>query len=703
MRIIIKSIFAVLSASLAVFIAPAVYASGSEGVVVLYELKIGVDLKARAMHGTGLLTLKQGAKELRLIMRSNGALDRVYQGNDNVPYKSTKRNGVTEYLVTGLKADERLGVDFHGVFPDMEAAKKDIKRGVSFVDDGVMGEEGAFLPSSSYWFPREEDSIARYDLQAAMPYGFGGVAEGEPAPVPVEDKGEGRAVNRWRPEAPLTGLDLVVGRYFVEHETHKGIDLYTFFFKRDAALTRLYMDKTKAYLDMYEEMMGRYPFKKFAVVEGILPTGYGMPSFTLLGSSVIRLPFIPDTSLGHEIAHNWWGNSVFVDDLSGNWSEAITTYTADYLYAESKGKAEAKDFRLSKLRGYRNFAGDNPIALNAFSDATAAQSRSVGYNKGAMVFHMLRRTVGDKAFFSGLKRFYEDRVFKKTRWDDIRRAFEKASDRDLGWFFEQWLGRSEGPELSLSDVSMLKTGETFAVRFIITQKRPAYIMTLPMVFTDERGKETLKEIKVSTERETISLELEKRPVSLEVDPAYDNFRVLGRGEMPPSLGAVLGSRDAVVILPSSKDAVGKYAGAGDMISKDFGLAVMSDSAPGIDDIIRKRPALILGGKGENLAFDMMEKDLPPYIRAGKGWFALNGEAFDLDAGSGVAVAFKNPRNPENTQAVFMGSGDASSVLEKAKKLRYFSQESYIVIRDGKTSIKGLVSSENALKHVFNER
>ncbi|NIR14150.1 MAG: M1 family metallopeptidase, partial [Desulfobacterales bacterium] len=62
-----------------------------------------------------------------------------------------------------------------------------------------------------------------------------------------------------------------------------------------------YLAYSKKYLEMYEEMLGPYPFQRFAVVENILPTGYGMPTFTLLGRQVLKLPFIPETSLGHEV------------------------------------------------------------------------------------------------------------------------------------------------------------------------------------------------------------------------------------------------------------------------------------------------------------------------------------------------------------------------------------------------------------------
>jgi hypothetical protein len=68
--------------------------------------------------------------------------------------------------------------------------------------------------------------------------------------------------------------------------------------------------------------------------------GFGFPSYTLIGGTVLRLPFIIHTSLGHEIAHCWWGNGVLVDDDGGNWSETLTTYVADYLYQEKKSEID---------------------------------------------------------------------------------------------------------------------------------------------------------------------------------------------------------------------------------------------------------------------------------------------------------------------------------------------------------------------------
>jgi hypothetical protein len=68
-----------------------------------------------------------------------------------------------------------------------------------------------------------------------------------------------------------------------------------------------------------------------------------MPSFTLLGSRVIRLPFILYSSYPHEILHNWWGNSVYVDYARGNWSEGLTSYLAESITLDGLTQTDLAD------------------------------------------------------------------------------------------------------------------------------------------------------------------------------------------------------------------------------------------------------------------------------------------------------------------------------------------------------------------------
>src|SRR5258708_28852397 len=85
-------------------------------------------------------------------------------------------------------------------------------------------------------------------------------------------------------------------------------------------------------------LLGPYPYSKFALVENFWETGYGMPSFTLLGEQVIRFPFILHSSYPHELLHNWWGNGVFVDLAGGDWCEGLTTHLPVHLLSEQRAK-----------------------------------------------------------------------------------------------------------------------------------------------------------------------------------------------------------------------------------------------------------------------------------------------------------------------------------------------------------------------------
>ena len=131
---------------------------------------------------------------------------------------------------------------------------------------------------------------------------------------------------------------LVGGPLHMHRDTAAGTDIAVYLHEQDDALARKYLDATGRYLAMYQSLIGPYPYSKFALVENFWETGLGMPSFTLLGPQVIRFPFILHSSYPHEILHNWWGNSVFVDYAQGNWSEGLTAYLADHLLQEQRGE-----------------------------------------------------------------------------------------------------------------------------------------------------------------------------------------------------------------------------------------------------------------------------------------------------------------------------------------------------------------------------
>jgi len=91
------------------------------------------------------------------------------------------------------------------------------------------------------------------------------------------------------------------------------------------------------------------------------------------------------------------------------------------------------------------------IPLSSFTGRTDRATSAIGYGKSAMVFHMLRKTVGDEIFFSSLKRFVEKNSFKSASWAEVREAFEVGYGKNLDWFFRQWVDEKGAPELEIKD------------------------------------------------------------------------------------------------------------------------------------------------------------------------------------------------------------------------------------------------------------
>ena len=208
----------------------------------------------------------------------------------------------------------------------------------------------------------------------------------------------------------------MANRFVKQHVDWEGIEISTYLFPEDASLADQYLKATKEYLQFYIALLGPYPFRKFAVVENFFPSGIGLPSFTLLGSRIIKRGYTQPYSLGHEIVHSWFGNSIFNDFQTGNWVEGITTYLANYYYEEQHNHSDqAIANRRRMFFEYSLYAtSPNEYPLVQFHHKETQLDNAIGYQKAAMVFHMLRRELGDQKFFFGI-RFLGKRLERKLR------------------------------------------------------------------------------------------------------------------------------------------------------------------------------------------------------------------------------------------------------------------------------------------------
>lgn len=261
-----------------------------------------------------------------------------------------------KYSVTLAAGVKEFVLRYHGkIDHPVQQPGEEYARSFSYTP-GTISSEGVFLANSTVWYPQFSDYLVSFQLNIQTPIDWQAVSQGE---LVQDQQSDSVRHTVWEEKQPQDDIYIVAGRFQRYTQTTSKVDAMVYLRNADASLAQKYLDATAQYIAMYNKLLGPYPYSKFALVENFWETGYGMPSFTLLGSKVIRLPFILHSSYPHEILHNYWGNGVFVDYAQGNWSEGLTAYLADHLINEQKGKSE--EYRRDVLQKYADFVGKEKI------------------------------------------------------------------------------------------------------------------------------------------------------------------------------------------------------------------------------------------------------------------------------------------------------------------------------------------------------
>lgn len=529
----------------------------------------------------------------------------------------------------------------------------------------ATASEGTFLPAASQWYPQLRGQMNGYLVTIELPQGQRGLVPGR---LIEESENGGRYRARFEFAHPAEGIDLIAGPYQVETRSIRTaagtpLALRTYFHPQIAALATGYLDSVKDYIDLYERLIGAYPYTEFSIVSSPTPTGFGMPTLTYLGIDVLRLPFIRTSSLGHEILHNWWGNGVYPDYQHGNWSEALTTFMADYAYREREGAEAARRMRLEWLRDFSAVPAGTDRPLAEFTSRTHGASQIVGYDKGAMIFLMLRDLIGGAAFEQGIQRLWRDYRFRSASWDDLRRSFEAASGRDLSAFFAQWLRRAGAPQVRIATAALSGAGGR-EVQLTLAQAEPAYSMRVPVTIRTEGGAET-RVLDLSGSRANFSLELNARALALELDPDLQLFRRLNAGEAPPILRQVMLDPAAITV------------GAG--LS---GAAL--DAARSLADALSDHPARMRSVAQTPAGVPLLIIGLSSDI---EGWLSRAGLPGrpGLPRGKGSAMVW-TAALPQGKSMMVVEARDAQAIAALVRPLPHYGRQSYLVF-DGSAMIE----------------
>jgi hypothetical protein len=529
---------------------------------------------------------------------------------------------------------------------------------------GLIEARGVYLAGSTYWVPRVDDALVTYTLAVEVPAGWRSVSQGERT---ASERSPAGVSERWSVTTPTEEVHLIAAP-FTEYSRDAGaVKAMAFLRKPDKALADRYLDATAQYLEMYRGLLGPYPYSKFALVENFWETGYGMPSFTLLGEQVIRFPFILHSSYPHELLHNWWGNGVFVDS-GGNWCEGLTAYLADHLIAEQRGQgAEHRRAILQRVTDY--VTPENDFPLTRFRSRYNAVTEAIGYGKTAMVFNMLREKVGDTQFTKALQQFYRDNRFRPASFDDIRKSFEAVSGLDLRSYFDQWIKDVGTPELKLEQATVQGARLTIALSQV--QAGRPFALDVPVVIETNQGVET-KTLSMPADKARVeaSFDLKGPARRVEIDPQFQLYRRLSPLEIPPSLSKAFGAKKVLIVL--SAQSASRYAGLAKAWARD-GVETVMDSE--INALPSDRAVWLFGER--NKFAPVVADALKPYgASLDAAGLRTSSTAHDAAGRSLIAVA-RHPANPDSVVVALTASSEAAAEA-LARKLPHYGKYSWLV-------------------------
>ena len=283
-------------------------------------------------------------------------------------------------------------------------------------------------------------------------------------------------------------------------------------------------------IEFFADKVAAYPYEKLSLIVGATRYG-GMENSgaivftsslfnrnsTAGTSKTYGVPFGNVTLIAHEIAHQWFGDSVTESTWSDLWlSEGFATYFAGLFVQRYESEeafqrymrdASASVFAYEKKKRVPIFDRDTESLMDLLNPNN--------YQKGAWVLHMLRSNLGDDVFFRGIRAYYESHKNSVASTEDLRVALEKASGKDLRAFFARWVYDSGHPQYELKWFWLGKK----ELRVVLTQKQPgnAFVDPIHLTISTAKGKRDVV-LKPTGKLFIERIPLRDSPIKLDLDP-----------------------------------------------------------------------------------------------------------------------------------------------------------------------------------------
>ena len=403
-----------------------------------------------------------------------GRVARIHKGQlETLTYRYDEQE-IQIYLPEELTEGDTVELELNYIaFPDRNsgegsAAITDTK-GLYFIDpmDTISGKPTMLWTQgetqhSSKWFPTIDRPNERltHNIWLTVPDSLVSVSNGRLAGQ--EKLGNGMRKDHWKmdlPHAPYL-VAIAVGDFAKVTASHGDLPLGYYVekdFEKGAAKV---FASTPQMIGYFEKTLGvPFPWQKYdqIVVRDFVSGAMENTTASIFMEELLldereALDSEWDYIIAHELFHQWFGDLVTAESWSNlTLNEAFANYS-EYLWNAHRYGQDQADLKLVvEKEGYFAEAETDPKKLIRFNYADAEDLFDAhSYNKGGLVLHMLRRQLGDAAFFKGLNLYLTQHAFQAVEAHDLRLAMEQVSGQDLNGFFNQWFFAKGHPELTIA-------------------------------------------------------------------------------------------------------------------------------------------------------------------------------------------------------------------------------------------------------------
>ena len=418
--------------------------------------------------------------------------------------------------------------------------------------------------SSSCWFPTIDSPNEKTTQEIYITVDSNYVTLSNGALIFQTENEDGSRTDYWKqdlPHAPYLFM-MAVGEFAVVEDEWKGKDVHYYVEPKYEPYAKDIYPHTPEMLSFFSEKLGyEYPWDKYhqVVVIDYVSGAMENPGAVIFGDFVQGDDrFLIDNSgediVAHEMFHHWFGDLVTCESWANlPLNEAFATY-GEYLWLEHKYGIDQADYHgLKDLNIYLQSSKTGRKELIRFYyEERMEMFDAHSYHKGGRVLHMLRKQIGDDAFFAALELYLKDNAFKAAEIHHLRLAFEEVTGEDLNWFFNQWFLQAGHPEIKVSH-QYIDSTKTLEVEIIQSQEGD----NVPSVFelysnleiVNHLGKVEILPVHITQREQQFNFSMEQQPLLVNFD---------ANKSLVATINQKFDENEAIVLYEKGKNFVDRY-------------------------------------------------------------------------------------------------------------------------------------------------